>query len=178
MKNINKKSILLLIAVASILLVTVGGTLAYLIDDTTPVVNTFTPSTVDITVGDEVNGGVKSNVTITNSSSIPVYVRVAVVANWCDDTTDNIVAPWNPATHGALPVDTSKWTLESDGYYYYSDKVAANSSVSFFTANGTYKPSNGPANAHLEMDIIAQAVQADGMGAATAQEAFDAAAAQ
>ena len=47
MKKMNKKSILLLIAVAALALTTVGGTLAYLMTKTDPVVNTFEPAKLD-----------------------------------------------------------------------------------------------------------------------------------
>ena len=157
MKNRNRrntiKSSLLLIAVAALLVAAVGGTVAYLVTNTSPVVNTFTPATVDTNVTDEVNGNIKKNVEITNNSNIPVYMRVAVVANWYKD--GKVVAPWND--YNNLGVISEKWTFR-DGYYYYKGTVAAKTTVTLFNS---YTATGGPDGAHLEMDIISQVIQAE-----------------
>lgn len=173
MKNRNRrkfiKSSLLLIAVAALLVAAVGGTVAYLVTNTSPVVNTFTPATVKTEVDDTVSGNTKSNVTIANKSNIPVYMRVAVVANWCSED-GKVVAPWND--YDNLGVNSTNWTLSGD-YYYYNGTVAANTTVTLFTA---YTATGGPDGAHLEMDIISQVIQAEGMGVNSAQQAFSKAA--
>lgn len=158
------KSSLLLIAVVALLVAAVGGTVAYLVTNTSPVVNTFTPATVGTEVTDKVEGNTKSNVQITNKSNIPVYMRVAVVANWYKD--GKVVAPWSD--YDGLFIN-SNWQRGSDGYYYYNGTVAANTTVTLFTA---YTATDGPDGAHLEMDIISQVIQAEGMGATSAQDAF------
>ena len=168
MKKINNKSLLLLIAVAAMLAMAIGGTVAYLAASTPELVNTFSPSTVTTEITDKVENSVKKDVTIKNTSSIPVYMRVAVIANWYDDN-GNIVAPWND--YNGLGVDANKWTLVG-GYYYYNGKVAAGDSVVLFTSYT--QPTPPISGAHLEMDILAQVIQADGLGSdvATAQQAF------
>ena len=167
MKNRNRrkviKSSLLLIAVVALLVAAVGGTVAYLVTNTLPVVNTFTPATVDTEVTDNISGNTKRDVQIKNSSNIPVYMRVAVVANWYK--AGEVVAPWN--NYVGLGV-TSDWTLR-DGYYYYNGTVAAGAEVKLFDS---YTATGGPDGAHLEMDIISQVIQAEGMGATSAKDAF------
>ena len=164
MKKMNKKSILLLIATAALLIATIGGTVAYLVAATQSVVNTFTPAHAEVEVTDTVENGTKKDVVITNKSDIPVYMRVAVIANWCD-ANGKIVGLWND--YAGLNVK-SNWTFDG-GYYYYNGTVAADAEVTLFTS---YKPANGPAGAHLEMDVVAQVIQAEGMGATSAQDAF------
>ena len=167
MKNRNRrkfiKSSLLLIAVVALLVAAVGGTVAYLVTNTLPVVNTFTPATVDTEVTDNISGNTKRDVQIKNSSNIPVYMRVAVVANWYK--AGEVVAPWN--NYVGLGV-TSDWTL-IDGYYYYNGTVAAGAEVKLFDS---YTATGGPDGAHLEMDIISQVIQAEGLGATSAKDAF------
>ena len=166
MKKFHKKSLVLLASVALLLTFAVSGTVAYLADATGAVVNEFKPAKVDITVTDEIDAGAKKNVVIGNSSTIPVYIRVAVVANWYKD--GEIVAPWNEATYGALPV-TADWIKGSDGYYYYTKAVQpSEKSVNFFEADNSYTPSPAVADAHLEMTIIAQAIQTEPADALTA----------
>ena len=166
MKKINKKSLLLLIAVVVMLVMAIGGTVAYLAASTPELVNTFSPSTVTTEITDKVENSVKKDVTIKNTSSIPVYMRVAVVANWYDDN-GNIVAPWSD--YSGLGVDSDKWTL-SGVYYYYNGTVAAGDSVVLFTSYT--QPTPPVSGAHLEMDILAQVIQSEGIGATTAQQAF------
>ena len=151
------KTIVLLIAVVALLAVAVGGTVAYLITSTAPVTNTFTPARISTEVTDKVDGNVKENVEITNKSDIPVYMRVAVVANWYKGEGSNkkIVAPWND--FDKLGVDADKWTRIGE-YYYYTSTVGAKETVKLFTK---YAPTNVPEGAHLEMDIIAQVIQAE-----------------
>jgi len=173
MKNINKKSLVLLICAALLLTFTVSGTVAYLADVDDPVVNEFKPATVDITTEDKVENGAKKDVFIKNSSTIPVYIRVAVVANWYKD--GQIVAPW-VEDEAFTSVIAAGWEKYS-GYYYYTQAVQPNqTSVPFFQlADGsnttvTYAPGDPPVEgAHLEMTIIAQAIQtepADALNAA------------
>lgn len=164
MKKFNKKSLVLLVCVTLLLTFTVSGTVAFLADGSGPVTNVFTPAEVDVTITDEIKEGAKQNVVIRNHSTIPVYIRVAVVANWVKD--GQIVAPWND--YGSLPI-ASGWT-KSDGFYYFGP--TSDAKIDFFIPNTPYKATVPVEGAHLEMDIIVQAVQADGMGATNAQDAF------
>lgn len=171
MKNMNKKSILLLIAVAVLMVGTVGGTLAYLIAETKSVTNTFTPGTVGVEVEDKIENGAKTNVKITNTSTIPVYLRVAVVGNWC--VGGEIVAQWDSSSiTSATGYDSAKWTNVGI-YFYYNDIVYPDDEpIYLFTSYTPTKPEDVPAEAELQMDIIAQVIQAEGKGATSAQDAF------
>jgi len=170
MKKMNKKTLVLLIAIAALMTASIGGTVAWLATSSGPITNTFTPAHVSVSVTDEIDGNTKKNVQITNTSDIPVYMRVAVVANWYDDA-GNIVAPWTNNL-GTL----SGWTLKDDGYYYYNGTVPAEDGVlggtDTVTLFDTYEAKNGPADAHLEMDIIAQVIQATPTDAVTAAWGF------
>jgi len=168
MKNMKTKNLLLLISVAVLLLGAVGATVAYLTTQTTPIENTFTPSEVGVSVTDRVNGLTKSNVVITNDSDFPVYMRAAIVANWCKDDENGkpyVVAPWND--YGKID-PSAGWSREEDGYYYYSGKVPAGEGKPLFAS---YTASNPPEGAYLKMDIIAQVIQAEPTDAV--EEAWD-----
>ena len=170
MKMFHKKGLVLLVCVTLLLTITVSGTVAFLADNSGPVVNEFKPSNVTVDITDKVDGDVKKNVVVTNESNIPVYIRVAVIASW-RNASGSIVAPWNH--YDGLGVNTSLWTRGSDGYYYYNVPVAPGASVTLFTQYKQPSPPVGVGeDVHLEMDIITQAIQADGMGANNAQEAF------
>lgn len=167
MKN-HKKLILLLTAVVLVLSVSVGITLAYLTDATESVTNTFTPTSAGVEVEDKVEKGTKKDVKITNTGDIPVYVRVAVVANWCVD--GEIVAQWDDYATIASLAGTS-WTRDGI-YFYYNGVLQPDDDITLFASYTPEKGEGIPDKAELQMDIIAQVIQAEGMGATSAQDAF------
>ena len=82
MKRINKKVILLAVSLMLILSAAIGGTVAYLIDQTGSITNTFTPAKVTPEVTEDFTNNVKKDVKITNKGDIPAYIRVKVVVTW------------------------------------------------------------------------------------------------
>ena len=115
-----KKAIALLALTIVLSVAVVGGTLAFIITKTNALTNIFTPAKVDINIdGNEVE----------NTGDIPVYVRVAVVANWVEkDANGNVVAihSTTPTVNIAM---SSNWVLGSDGFYYYKLPVAAGDKI-------------------------------------------------
>lgn len=109
-----------LLALALILVCTVGGTVAYLVTHTDPVVNTFTPGKVSCQVDEEFNKDktVKTKAVVKNTGNVPAYIRVAVVANTIDG--DNITGMT------ALPdnwLNKNDWAEGNDDFYYYKGVV-------------------------------------------------------
>ena len=125
----NKKLILLISVVAILILaLTAGTTLAWLKSSSGPVVNTFTPAKVTSQVEEDIDGAVKRDVKIKNTSNIDAYIRATVVINWVD-AQGNVAAQkpvegtdykieYNLGTNGA------GWWKGNDGYYYYSSPVS------------------------------------------------------
>ena len=168
MKHLNrKKTVLLLAMVVLILAGAVGGTLAYIVTSSGPVQNTFTPAHVTCKVVEEFDKQTKKNVTIQNTGNTSAYIRAAVVGNWVKD--GKIVAPWVDN----INYSQSGLVKGNDGYYYYQSEVTAGQVTS--NLFDSYEPGSAPvADAHLEMTIVCQAVQAEGLGSGVtnAQSAF------
>lgn len=168
MKNQKMKSMLMFAAAALLLTLAVGSTLAYLLDTTPTVSNTFTPAKVTCAVNEpdwDDFEKTKTNVSITNTGTVYAYIRVAVVGNWYKN--GNIVAP-----HTVDLGTPAGWT-KSGEYYYHTAPVAPGADTS--TLIGSYtptRPEGVPTDAHFEMNIICQAIQAEGMGAESAVDAF------
>lgn len=180
MKRMRKtKTILVLAMVVLVLACAVGGTIAFLIDTTGAVTNTFTPAKVTCAVVEgDFSPGVsttKNNVKIQNTGTTDAWIRATVVANWVVGSGENakVVAPcvveFTPGTDWAKN--------NSDGYYYYSQIVPpapGNNTTADLITRYT-APTGGPEGAHLEMTIVCQAVQSN-LGS-SAQAAFAKAAA-
>ena len=108
-----------LLALALILVCTVGGTVAYLVTHTDPVVNTFTPGEVSCQVEEKFEGNnVKTEAVVKNTGNVPAYIRVAVVANTIDGE-GNITGM--ATLEGWL--NKKDWAEGYDGFYYYKGVV-------------------------------------------------------
>jgi len=174
MKKLNKKSLALLIAAALLLTITVSSTVAYLVDSTGSLVNTFKPAEVNTSIVETFTDNVKSVIKIYNDKTekaIPVYVRVAVVGNWMLD--GKIVDSWSLDNSF---IDTTYWAIGSDGYYYYKDVLAVDATTENLLEK-QIEQGNRADGAKLQVIVINQAIQADGMGVSNAQAAFAKAAA-
>lgn len=78
------------------------------------------PDDIDVEIDDQVEGNVKSQVTITNTGVMTGYVRAAIVGYWLDGLGE-VAAPWL-ASEGefAYAADWSTyWKQGADGFYYY-----------------------------------------------------------
>ena len=79
-----KKTVVLLISVI-LLTLTVGTTVAFIIDKTQNVKNVFNPSRVTCEVTENFDGETKKNVNVENTSDVSVYVRVKLVTYRVND---------------------------------------------------------------------------------------------
>ena len=135
-------SLLLLVTAA------VGGTVAYLLTQTEPVTNTFTPSHVTCKVTESFDGTVKKNVNVTNTGDTDAYIRVKLVTYRVNDKGEHIggTAEIPSFTPGA------NWK-EFGGYYYYtlpvdSGKQPKVSLISSITLKDTYTDADGGKHEH------------------------------
>lgn len=150
------KSSALIIALALILVLAVGGAVAYIFTQTDPVINTFTPTEAKITVDEETNSNQKTSITVVNNSTgVPVYIRVALVANMIDGAGNVTGADVPTFTRG------DDWIKGSDGYYYYTEPVP----VGGFTGNLLKAPMELSEN--MQVVILADAIQAEPTTAVT-----------
>lgn len=173
MKNMKKKSLLMLATMVLLLTFAVGSTIAYLATHTTPVTNTFTPTDITTTVTENFDGNVKNTVKIKNDGNTDAYIRAAVVVTWQNNKGEVLATKPVKETDYQITWTKDGWTdLQSDGFYYYNSKVAPGRSTGvLFTDCKPLKtaPEEGYT---LHVEIIGQGIQAEGMGAASAQDAF------
>ncbi len=161
MKMNRMKALLTAAMIAILLTAAIGGTVAWIAASTDPVENVFTPGNVNTEIEEKFENNVKSEIKISNTGSVDVYVRVAIVANWVKD--GQIIAPWA----GTINHDRTYWTLEGNYYYYNGVLEAGTESNPTYTENllksaVTYTENDVPVTgAHLEMTVIHQSIQAE-----------------
>lgn len=177
MKNMKKKTILMLATMVLLLTVTVGSTIAFLVTSSGPVENTFTPAHVTSEVVEENwkdGDRVKNNVTIKNTGNTSAYIRAAIVITWKDADGNTMPVVPEVGKDYTISLNTTDWT-KIDAYYYYKEAIASGKSttnlINKCESTGTYTDGR-----RLCVEVIGSAIQSEGMGALSAQEAFSKAA--
>jgi len=169
---ISKKAIVLLLSLSLLLIVTSGVTFAYLVAGPISVVNSFTPAHVDSSVVETISGTTKNNVKIQNDGDIPAYIRAKVVFTW--QKTENGETYILPAGNGDYSINWKKtnWTDGKDGFYYYNQQVPAGETTGELFTGCSPVAAKAPDGYSFCVEILCEAIQADGMGATSAEDAW------
>lgn len=141
------------------------------------------PDEVKVNVDDDVDAAkkIKSGLEIKNTGLSPIYVRVAIIGNWKNETTEQIVADWRNSGNsetddgefdwgGGVKVDpyndttpVRNWLKGSDGFYYYTKELARGKSVpdtdKLFDTYQLKVQSPPVPNAVLDLTIAVQAMR-------------------
>lgn len=161
------KTLFALLAIVMVIGAVVGTTVAFLVDKTGNVQNTFEYAKVSCEVTETFNGTSKSNVQITNTGTTDAYIRATYVVNWLDK--DGNIAASVPEGYSYTLTENpdGQWTKASgDGYFYYLKPVAPKASTpgSLLNCTVTY-PDNNPEYT-LSVKILATAIQSNPVSAA------------
>lgn len=159
-----RKIVLISLAAIILALSYVGGTLAWLTSVADSVSNSFEAGRVSCAVDEAVSGSVKQYVRIQNTGNVPAYIRVMLIPIWrsADGSGTGLEAPM-PGT-----VNPGNWTF-SEGIWYYGQAVPAGGYTDSLIENFEMPYRDGMV---YELQILASAIQADGMGAEDAADAF------
>lgn len=168
-----KKMVTICLVVALVLTAVAGGTLAYF-TDTADATNTFTVGNVDITLTEPNWEGTGSNdapevypgeplakdPTVTNDGANPCFVRIKVKGLDCLDPAGDI-------TYRTDYVDKKlgdNWVLHTDGYFYYNQVLAVGATTDALFDQIVIPTglTNGDAKTGFDVDVTAEAVQAQG----------------
>ena len=159
-----KKRISVILAAVLLVAAAVGTTVAFLVDRTPSVENTFQPVAVSCRVLESFDAAtnVKSNVSVQNTGDISAYVRAAVVVTW--------VSQESGSTYGGAPVagtdytvsmGESGWQQGADGFYYCNAPVAAGAATPTLINSIAPVAERAPEGYVLSVQIVASAIQAE-----------------
>ena len=169
----NHKGLTALIALVLIFCCSVGGTLAWLAASSGPVTNTFKPTAVKCVVNETINKETKTKSDVYVSipekdgatDTTDAFVRAVIIVNWVDQVGNVYgVAPVEQKDY-TMEINDSDWTLSGD-YYYYNSSVAPGGKTNDLIVTCTPK-STAPDGYHLQVTILAEAIQAKGITGAT-----------
>lgn len=155
--RLNRTAVLIM-AVLLLFGAAVGSTVAFLIDKSESVKNSFEYAKVSCEVTEKFDQNKKEDVKVKNTGTIDAYIRATYVVNWVDK--DGKIAASDPAgySYNVTENPDSKWTKGSDGYFYYTSPVAPGASTqgSLLTCTVTY-PENPEYT--LSVEVLAEAIQ-------------------
>lgn len=151
-----KRSLVLVVSVLALVLAVAGGTLAWLVANSGPVTNTFTPATVSCEVEETFKNNVKSNVNVKNTSNIDAYLRVKLVTYRVNEADQHIGGT------AEIPTFTlgENWVKHGDFYYYTlpvaPEKTPAANLIDTITLTGSYNDADGGKQV---IEVMAEAIQ-------------------
>lgn len=156
----SQKPSVLLVALVLLLGAVVGTTIGYLFTNTDSITNTFTPSSVTVTITEKFEDNVKNDVQVKNTGDVDAYIRVAVVVTWQDK--DGNIYPTAPVegTDYTVSYPGNGWVKHTDGFYYYTSAVAPEASTGILLTDCQPVEDKTPDGYHLVVEILASAIQA------------------
>lgn len=155
------RSAALLVCLLLALGCTVGGTLAYIFTNTSPVKNIFQPTEVTTTVVENFEDGVKSDVQIKNTGSTDAWLRAAVVVTWQNAAGEVYGKAPVQGTDYSISYDLANgWVEGTDGFYYWTSPVAPEGLTGvLITECKLAETANAPDGYDLTVEILGSGIQ-------------------
>ena len=152
-------AIKLVICLILLLMISVGGTIAFVVTHTSEIRNTFNESVVKCEVDETFKDNVKSNVSIKNTGDTTAYIRAFVNVTWMNESGQ--VASVSPkSTDYMIEYSTSGWLKGSDGYYYYSLPVQPNNKTAvLINSCQLLETASAPDGYYLSVEIVCSSIQ-------------------
>lgn len=170
-----KRPIALAVLALAVVGVAIAGVVAWLTASSS-LVNEFGLGQVDTSVEETFDGGTtKSDVKAKNDGTVPIYVRAQVNIYWQDANGNQLWEEPVEKTDYTIEwgdISGAGWTKGSDGFYYWTQPLAAGATTENLIDELAWKtvdPSNGRT---LVCDVSIQGIQADPANAV--KEAWDA----
>ena len=151
------RATVLLMAILMLIGVMAGSTVAYLVDKTSPVENTFEYATVSCRVDESFDGETKQDVRVTNTGTADAYIRATYVINWLDEH-NNIVASVPEGYSYDLTCSSGSWAQGKDGFFYYLLPVAPGALTEGSLLTCTVTCPETPEYT-LSVEVLAEAIQ-------------------
>ena len=159
MRRHSGKTGLVMLIVLLVFAVSAGGTLAFMAVKTAREQNEFVPANVACKIIDKNDGTFHVN----NTGDIDAYIRAAITVNWVDDS-ENVRGIAPAAEEYALEINSEDWwTDPATGFYYYRYAVVPGAATGALVLS--FEPAEGvtaPEGYDMSLEIVAEAIQADG----------------
>lgn len=161
--NGNRRVVSRVLIPVLVLFLMAGSVMAYLSASSDAVRNTLqTDQPPEPAINVELDGSTKTNVTVNaGNPGYAVYVRAAVVVTWKNENGEVLAAAPVAGVDYTVNYGTD-WLLDGDGFYYYKTPVANAGVTSALVKSFEPVADRAPDGYALNVEIIAQTIQALG----------------
>lgn len=146
-----------LVALALVLCIAGGATLAFLMVTTPSLTNVFQYGHVTCKVDETFQDNVKTMVSIENTGDTQSYIRVKLVFTWKDKDGNVSAQPVKTGDYD-LELNMDGW-FEKEGYYYAKAPVAPDNKTPVLIGKCTEVAAHAPDGYTLSLEILADAIQ-------------------
>ena len=153
------KTLFALLAIVMVIGAVVGTTVAFLVDKTGNVQNTFEYAKVSCEVTEKFTGTSKSNVQIKNTGTTDAYIRATYVVTWKDAAENVYPEQPQPGDDYTISLNPKQDWFYYNGYYYYTAPVAPLASTGVLIDLCTPVTGRAPEGYTLSVDVLASAIQ-------------------
>lgn len=160
-KKAGGKAAVLIASLALLLTLTVGTVIAFIIDKTENVENTFNPTKITTDITEKFDGEIKKDVNAVNTGDASAYIRIKLISYRVSETDETKVIGGSAAVPEFTPGDG--W-FEKDGFYYWSSPVAPSASptVPLIGEEGIELQKYTDADGGKQViEVMAEAIQSD-----------------
>ena len=153
------KTLFALLAIVMVIGAVVGTTVAFLVDKTGNVQNTFEYAKVSCEVTEEFKNNTKEHVQVKNTGTTDAYIRATYVVTW-KDAAENVY-PEQPQQRVdyTISLNLDQGWIYYNGYYYYTAPVAPDASTGVLIDLCTPVTGRAPEGYTLSVDVLASAIQ-------------------
>lgn len=152
--HINVRLTAIVLATVTLLALAVGGTIAWIKADTTPVQNTFTYASVTTTVEEKLEDNVKKDVKARNTGDINAFIRIKLVPYRTNAEGQRI---GGDATLNQFDIGAD-WKYYN-GFYYYTKPVAPGDPTGVLATEIVLKTYTDADGGYQSLDVMAEAIQ-------------------
>lgn len=138
--------------------VSVGATIALLLDVDGPVENTFQPASIATQIKEDIQEGKNQNVSIQNNGNIDIWIRATVVVTWQDEDGNIYGRAPEPGTDYKITMGNG-WLIGADGFYYWPFRVDVGNGTGALISEYSYI-ANAPEGYNLVVDVVSSGLQA------------------
>ena len=164
MQTTRKRRLLItVLCVLTVSLITAATVYAYLSMGTSKVENTVSADKdPKISITETFNGTVKSNVAVkVEDTAYSVYVRAAIVVTWKNNAGEVYATAPVPGVDYQITLNNTDW-FSYGGFYYCKSPVGNNASTAYLIHSCQPVDGKAPVDYTLSVEIVAQAIQAQG----------------
>ena len=149
------------LALALVLALSVGGTVAYLFTNTSEVVNTFTPGKTGISIEEKTEGPKKTEITVKNDGDVPVYVRVMLVATY-HNSEGQVCGQHSSVAVPGFGLNFDYWVPGDAGVYYYKTAIPAKDATeNLISGENGIMLKQAEDGCVMHVEVLAQSIQAE-----------------